>query len=137
MFGFFALRGEPFRLFLKLPELSLRLLSVSLSNMPSIKLAAYQGGLAKGVQENLALLEQVVADASKNGADLVVFSELFLQGYFAGSDLRQFAETKDGASYQRIAQVASQYQVCGDEHIRNHSYYQFSRSYQLKSRPNH
>lgn len=65
----------------------------------------------KGVQENLALLEQVVADASQNGADLVVFSELFLQGYFSGSDLREFAEAKDGASYRRIAKVASQHQV--------------------------
>lgn len=78
----------------------------------SINLAVYQGGLVKGVAENLALMEQVLAEASQKSVDLVVFSELFLQGYCAGSDLREFAEIVTGDSFQRISKMAVQYQVC-------------------------
>ena len=84
--------------------------------MPGIKLAVYQGGHARGVKENLALLESVLTSASRDSIDLVVFSELFLQGYCSGSDLREFAETKNGESFQKISQIAAQSQVRKIDH---------------------
>lgn len=72
-----------------------------------MKLAVYQGaGNPGNTQENLNVLARISVEAGKQGADLLVFSELFLTGYNIGKDAWELGETSDGASLKRIAEVA-------------------------------
>lgn len=79
--------------------------------MPAIKIAVYQGGCPRGVEDNLELLEKVMEEASEKGVDLVVFSETFLHGYCAGPILRDRAEIQNGPSFQCISQIAARLKV--------------------------
>jgi predicted amidohydrolase len=79
--------------------------------MPPIKVGVYQGGCARGVNDNIELAERVLTSAAADQIDLVVFSETFLHGYCSGSMLRDLAETQTGPSFQRISKVAAQLKV--------------------------
>jgi predicted amidohydrolase len=59
------------------------------------------GGLSP--HERLAQLEHAILGQQ---LDLVVCPELFLSGYAVGDDVRQFAETQDGAFSNRVASLA-------------------------------
>jgi predicted amidohydrolase len=57
-------------------------------------------------QENIRKIEEVTAKAKRQGADLVIFPELFLTGYVVRDQLYERAETIPGPSSQRIKQIA-------------------------------
>jgi predicted amidohydrolase len=63
------------------------------------------------VGKNLAAIEQVARIASLQGAQIVVFPELFLCGYNVGDDAARVADTVDGDSVKRAAEIAQQNQV--------------------------
>jgi len=56
--------------------------------------------------ENIRKIEEVTAKAKQQGADLVIFPELFLTGYVVRDQLYELAETIPGPSTQRIEQIA-------------------------------
>jgi predicted amidohydrolase len=58
-----------------------------------------QGGAADK-NENLAVAKRVVEEAVQKGANIVLFPELFLNGYEAGSLLHEGAEKQNGPSIQ-------------------------------------
>ena len=71
-----------------------------------MRVALYQcPPLPLEVAGNLQRLHQLALEAK--GADLLVLPEMFLTGYNIGSDaVSTLAEARDGASAQRIAQIA-------------------------------
>jgi predicted amidohydrolase len=77
-----------------------------------MKLGIYQcAGTFLDSQKNLNLMEQVAQAASLQGADLLVFPELFLTGYNIGDDAEALAEPMDGNSAQRAAKIATKHQI--------------------------
>lgn len=80
--------------------------------MPPIKIALYQGKSDSGVEVNVALKERVMAQASAESADLIVFCETSLHGYCSGPVLLSEAEMQYGTTFQRISQLAAQLKVC-------------------------
>jgi predicted amidohydrolase len=72
-----------------------------------IKLAlAQMSSKRENKQENIRKIEEVAAKAKQQGADLVIFPELFLTGYVVRDQLYELAETIPGSSTQRIEQIA-------------------------------
>jgi len=72
-----------------------------------MKIALYQGaGKPAKVDENLAIIQRQAAAAAKQGADLIIFPELFLTGYNIGQAVGELAEAVDGPSSQKAAQIA-------------------------------
>ena len=69
-------------------------------------IAAYQGGCSPGnVQENLKTMKQQMELASKAGACLIVFPELYTTGYFLEpSQMRQLSEPQDGPTFKQLSQ---------------------------------
>ncbi|PRP88570.1 carbon-nitrogen family hydrolase [Planoprotostelium fungivorum] len=62
--------------------------------------------------DNIQILEGVVHDFHQQGVEIAVFSELFLCGYHIGvENIRKMAETSDGPSFQRIAEIARQHNM--------------------------
>ena len=55
---------------------------------------------------NLKMMEKEVKKASKAGADIVIFGELFLTGYRIKDRVARLAETADGDSIKRMLKVA-------------------------------
>ena len=47
-----------------------------------MKFGFYQGGYAGLVDKNLSLISKTAHDASQQGAQFLVFPELFLTGYY-------------------------------------------------------
>jgi predicted amidohydrolase len=60
---------------------------------------------------NVAAAERAVGSASDRGADLVMFPELFLTGYFTRERTGQMAETIDGPSLSAIRECARRYGI--------------------------
>lgn len=60
--------------------------------------------------KNLGKMEEAVKNSD---SDLVVFGELFLTGYMCRDNLPKLAETLDGRSVKRVAEIAKEY----DTHI--------------------
>jgi len=74
-----------------------------------MKIALYQGaGEPADVTENLAVIEHQALAAADQGADLIVFPELFLSGYNIGRTVQELAEQSDGPACQQASQIARQ-----------------------------
>eukprot|EP01087_Luapelamoeba_hula_P008780 TRINITY_DN2220_c0_g2_i1.p1 TRINITY_DN2220_c0_g2~~TRINITY_DN2220_c0_g2_i1.p1 ORF type:complete len:306 (-),score=78.12 TRINITY_DN2220_c0_g2_i1:23-940(-) len=70
-----------------------------------LKLALYQGG---GVDKshNLRIAAEVIRDAASHGAHLIVFPELFVNGYETGTNLVSGAEPITGPAITTISALA-------------------------------
>eukprot|EP01112_Ceratiomyxa_fruticulosa_P009558 TRINITY_DN2500_c0_g1_i2.p1 TRINITY_DN2500_c0_g1~~TRINITY_DN2500_c0_g1_i2.p1 ORF type:complete len:290 (+),score=81.15 TRINITY_DN2500_c0_g1_i2:208-1077(+) len=71
-----------------------------------MKLAFFQGGVSSSVSINLSLLATQARNASLANADIIVFPELFLTGYYIADKLVENAETLQGSSSQFVSRVA-------------------------------
>ncbi|MEJ2166042.1 MAG: carbon-nitrogen hydrolase family protein [Desulfobacterales bacterium] len=72
-----------------------------------MKIALYQGeGRPGRVDENLKIIRRSSISAARQGADLIIFPELFLTGYNIDDAAHRLAEPPDGPSYQKAAEVA-------------------------------
>jgi predicted amidohydrolase len=74
-----------------------------------IKLAlAQMSSKRENKEANISKIEEVAAKAKPQGADLVIFPELFLTGYVVRDQIYELAETVPGPSTHRIEQIAKQ-----------------------------
>lgn len=74
-----------------------------------MRIAIYQGeGHPAGVAENLDVIRSSAITAARQGADLIIFPELFLTGYNIGSAAHSLAEPADGPSCRKAAEIARQ-----------------------------
>jgi predicted amidohydrolase len=74
-----------------------------------MKIALYQGGSRPAaVNENLDIMQRKAQSAAEQGADLIIFPELFLSGYNIGKTIMELAEKAEGPSCQKAAQIARQ-----------------------------
>jgi predicted amidohydrolase len=72
-----------------------------------MKIALYQGaGKPTGVDENLEIIEHQANSAAGQGADLIIFPELFLSGYNIGKTVRDLAQPADGPACQKVVEIA-------------------------------
>jgi predicted amidohydrolase len=72
-----------------------------------MKIALYQGaGKPADVDENLAVIEHQALAAAEQGADLIIFPELFLTGYNIGPTAQELAQEADGTACRRASQIA-------------------------------
>jgi predicted amidohydrolase len=72
-----------------------------------MNIALYQGaGKPTGIDENLAIIRRKALSAAGQGADLIIFPELFLTGYNIGQQVRELAEPTDGPACQKVARIA-------------------------------
>lgn len=72
-----------------------------------MKIALYQGeGRPAAVAENLDIIQRQAHSAAEQGADLIIFPELFLTGYNIGKTVAALAEPADGPCCQKAAQIA-------------------------------
>ncbi len=78
--------------------------------MTAVKVALAQFSGTEGVDENLAKIEEQMAEAANNGAQLIAFHELATTTYFCFEDQNQdrfqLAEQIPGPSTDRIAEAA-------------------------------
>jgi len=73
----------------------------------SLTLAVWQGVSAPGnVEANLAKVEAVAKQAAKAQADLLVFPECFLTGYYSEADLTEIATKVDEQCLNALASVS-------------------------------
>jgi predicted amidohydrolase len=74
-----------------------------------IKIALAQMSSKREDKEaNIAKIEVTTAKAKAQGADLVIFPELFLTGYVVRDQIYELAETIPGPSTQKIIQLAKE-----------------------------
>jgi predicted amidohydrolase len=74
-----------------------------------IKLAlAQMASKRENKTENIKKIEEITVKAKEQGADLVIFPELFLTGYVVRDQIYELAETIPGPSTQKIEQVAKE-----------------------------
>ena len=72
-----------------------------------MKIAIYQGaGVLGRVNENLELIRRSAVSAARQGAELIIFPEMFLTGYNVGDAVFELAETPTGPSAQKSGQIA-------------------------------
>jgi predicted amidohydrolase len=72
-----------------------------------IKLAlAQMSSKRENKKENIQKIEEITIKAKEQGADLVIFPELFLTGYIVRDQLYELAETIPGVSTKKIEQIA-------------------------------
>jgi predicted amidohydrolase len=72
-----------------------------------MKIAIYQGqGRPKRVNENLEIIRSAALSATKQGARLIIFPEMFLTGYNIGDAIFGLAEPPDGPGAQKAAAIA-------------------------------
>lgn len=77
-----------------------------------LRVAAAQVAAEGGqVSSNLKTLEEAVCRAAEHRADIVVFPELFLSGYFAGAEFRSCAEASNGWSFLRVSSLAREFGI--------------------------
>ena len=60
---------------------------------------------------NLSIAEQAIRQAAAQGAQVILFPELFLTGYSLGDRALEMAEALDGPSIRRVAEWAAQRQM--------------------------
>lgn len=68
-------------------------------------------GSADAVQKNLDQIEKWTRRAAAEGADLVLFNETSIQGYWYNVGLRELAEPLDGPSVKRLAALARELDI--------------------------
>jgi 5-aminopentanamidase len=61
--------------------------------------------------KNLAKAEEAIRLAAGHGAAAILFPELFLSGYSLGERAVEMAETREGASIKRVAELAGLYRI--------------------------
>ncbi len=72
-----------------------------------MKIAIYQGkGKSTNVDENLSLIRSAAFSAAEQDARLIIFPELFLTGYNIGDTVFELAESINGPSAQKAADIA-------------------------------
>jgi predicted amidohydrolase len=72
-----------------------------------IKLAlAQMSSNRENKKANIKKIEEITTKAKEQGADLVIFPELFLTGYVVRDQLYELAETIPGVSTKKIEQIA-------------------------------
>jgi len=72
-----------------------------------MKVAIYQGeGRPARVDENIETIRRSAFSAAQQGADLIIFPELFLTGYNIGSAAHELAEPAGGPSSLKAAEIA-------------------------------
>ncbi len=72
-----------------------------------MKIAICQSAGSPGRRdENLQTMEKAAREATRRGARLVIFPELFLTGYDIGEKVVQLAETREGPSAREAATIA-------------------------------
>jgi predicted amidohydrolase len=72
-----------------------------------VKVALYQGaGAPTRVEKNLKIMHRKAFAAAGQGADLIIFPELFLSGYNIGETVRELAEQADGPACRMAARFA-------------------------------
>lgn len=94
-----------------------------------MKIAIFQGPeISQSVGDNLNKLEHQASIASSQDVRLMIAPEMFLTGYNLGPEIiAERAEAVDGASSERVAQIARQHDISilygyperGGEHIYN------------------
>lgn len=73
----------------------------------SLHLGVWQdGGVLGDVHANLAIIRDAAGQARSRGADVLVFPECFLTGYYNGDDTRAIAARVDAVVLDRLAAVA-------------------------------
>jgi predicted amidohydrolase len=74
-----------------------------------IKLAlAQMSSKRENKAANIAKLQEVTAKAKAQGANLVIFPEMFLTGYLVRDQIYELAETIPGPSTEKISQIAKE-----------------------------
>ena len=77
-----------------------------------MKIALYQGaGKPTRIDENLEFMQRNAISAAGQGADLIIFPELFLTGYNIGQTVQDLAEPADGPTCQRVAKIAREIDI--------------------------
>jgi predicted amidohydrolase len=72
-----------------------------------MKISIYQGeGKQKNIEKNLNCISKSAISAARQGADLIVFPELFLTGYNIGDAAIELAEPREGPSAKIVAEIA-------------------------------
>ena len=72
-----------------------------------MKIAIYQcEGKPACPEDNLKILRRSAQEAAGQGAQLLICSEMFLSGYNIGDTVFELAETADGSSMQKVAEIA-------------------------------
>jgi 5-aminopentanamidase len=72
-----------------------------------MKIALYQGaGRPTKIDKNLEIIHRKALSAAEQGADLIIFPELFLSGYNIGQTVQELAEQSDGPACQQASQIA-------------------------------
>lgn len=61
--------------------------------------------------KNLAKAEEAIRQAADHGAAAILFPELFLTGYSLGERAVEMAETREGASIRRVAELAGLHRI--------------------------
>ena len=73
----------------------------------AMKIALYQGtGKPTKIDENLDIIQDQALAAAAQGADLIIFPELFLSGYNIGQTVQELAEPADGPACRQASQIA-------------------------------
>ena len=77
-----------------------------------MRICVYQGAAAfLDVEANLTQIERIAKTAVAQGAQLVLFPELFLCGYNLGNDGDRVADAADGQSTRRAADIARHHDI--------------------------
>jgi len=72
-----------------------------------MRIALYQGaGKPTIIDENLEIIHRQALSAAGQGADLIIFPELFLSGYNIGQTVQELAQPADGPAGHQAAQIA-------------------------------
>lgn len=73
--------------------------------------AAQVASIPANKEANLETLRKMCIEAAGKGVELVVFPELTLEGYSAGSRFFDLSENADGPSFQAIAKLATELNI--------------------------
>ena len=77
-----------------------------------MKLAIFQGqSIVSDVESNLQKMAGVINAAAAQGADIIVFPELFLTGYNMKNKTSSLAEPVDGPSSATIKKMAIRHNI--------------------------
>ena len=77
-----------------------------------MKIALYQGaGQPTRINENLNTMQRKAFSTAEQGADLIIFPELFLSGYNIGNAAQELAEEAEGPACQKAARIARELKI--------------------------
>eukprot|EP01100_Stratorugosa_tubuloviscum_P007586 TRINITY_DN313_c0_g5_i1.p1 TRINITY_DN313_c0_g5~~TRINITY_DN313_c0_g5_i1.p1 ORF type:complete len:279 (-),score=132.74 TRINITY_DN313_c0_g5_i1:64-900(-) len=81
--------------------------------MRNLKVALFQGGILRDINYNLNCLKEQASIAKSKGAHVIVFPELYLTGYFLGSEILNFGQllNDNNENIQKISQIAAIEQI--------------------------